>query len=770
MKMKFLLTLLLPVMVFGAEIFPAREKMAIVIPENPNYIEEFAAGELQYHLQLVFGYQPEIRKGAAGNGKAFYLMPCPEDKTPLRPEEARWRIMDDGRIFIYGENNPVRGDRNIYRDLMVRSRIGTLYAVYDFLNNVLQIRHIEPGEKGIVYRKMSAIPADKRANNWQSVLEFRELRNGLPTMNAICKANFPAELTVDPAAFAKVENELNLWKVRMRLGRRTIPVYGHAFLYWWKNYGKEHPEYFAMDEVGRRQPPESMRNGHQRIQLCMSNPAVVDQIVANWAVRKGPFINLCPNDSTLFCRCPECRKLGSKSDMMIYQANAVLAKAKKIRPDVRGTTYAYLDYIYGPKVQKVDPSMVIGFVSIFLNLPKMEQYYKEWQAMGNKSIFLRPNTFWVDIGVPLGYEKSAWEEFILGTKYNVIGVDVDSLQNDWSINGITPYILARAYTDPEKSFEYWEDEYCTAYGAAKEPVKAYFRFLRHNIWEKRVLSRVSVDKMYDNLSYYVIPRVKEIVTPEIYMEAGKLLAGIDRSKLSAAENRRLEALILENQHAVLQAQVLHAHPSKKLELNRKLLTFRIANRDKLNIFWPILLEKEELYDLTGMKAAEQFKDCSYAEELPVKWFFEVDPEDRGEKDKWYMYPYARISATWVPVPVNCAWETFSPAAGVPAGMAKAMQKYDGIGWYALRVKIDPSLKGKKVFLHFGAIDESGKIWVDGKLLHIRKFLHKDDWKKSFDVEITDQINWQKKYVDVVVKVEDKGGQGGMWKPVWLTGK
>ena len=75
-----------------------------------------------------------------------------------------------------------------------------------------------------------------------------------------------------------------------------------------------------------------------------------------------------------------------------------------------------------------------------------------------------------------------------------------------------------------------------------------------------------------------------------------------------------------------------------------------------------------------------------------------------------------------------------------------------------------------MFLHFGAIDESGKIWVDGKLLHIRKFLHQDDWKKSFDVEITDQINWQKKYVDVVVKVEDKGGQGGMWKPVWLTGK
>ena len=79
-------------------------------------------------------------------------------------------------------------------------------------------------------------------------------------------------------------------------------------------------------------------------------------------------------------------------------------------------------------------------------------------------------------------------------------------------------------------------------------------------------------------------------------------------------------------------------------------------------------------------------------------------------------------------------------------------------------------KGKKVFLHFGAIDESGKIWVNGKLAHIREHRYSNDWKTPFDVEITDMIDWQKKYVDVVVKVVDKAGQGGMWKTVWLTAK
>ena len=121
MKFQFiLLSLICAVVSLAQTIAPAAKKMPVIIPENPSFIQEFAANELQYHLQLVFGYQPEIKKGSITSEKAFYLFPAPSDKTPLKPEEARWLIADDGRIFLYGEDNPVRGDRNIYRDLMVR--------------------------------------------------------------------------------------------------------------------------------------------------------------------------------------------------------------------------------------------------------------------------------------------------------------------------------------------------------------------------------------------------------------------------------------------------------------------------------------------------------------------------------------------------------------------------------------------------------------------------------------------------------------------------
>jgi hypothetical protein len=768
MKIKILFSLLLwGTILIAKDIVPLEEKMPIVLPGNSSFIQEFAAKELQYHLQLVFGYKPEITKDNITNKKAFYLQKSPLDKKPLKIEEARWQITNDGRVFIYGEDNPVRTKRDFFYDLTKASRSGTLYATYDFINNCLGIKHLEPGANGIIYKKLTSLPQRIKFNSWQSTLEFRELRNGLPSFSSIKKAANPKELSLSKDEYDKVVENLKLWKVRQRLGRRSTPSYGHAFLYWYKRYGKIHPEFFAMNNLGERKVPSL---GPTRMQLCMSNEKVVDQIVSNWATTKNAFINLCPNDSTLFCLCSNCKKLGSKSDMMIYQANKVLAKAKKIRPDVRGTTYAYFDYIYGPKMQKVDPSMVIGFVSIFLNLPRMEQFYKEWQQAGNKSIFLRPNTFWVDVGFPLGYEKTAFQEFQLGRKYNVIGVDVDCLQNDWSINGIASYILARAYVNPEKSFEDLEDEYCSSFGPAKDEVKAYYQYIRKNLWESRVLSRVSLTMMYDNLSYYIIPRIKEIITPSLYIQAGKLLQKINKSKLSSTQLTRLKTLILSNKHAILQAEVLHAPLAKKLPLNKKLLAFRIANKDKLNILWHNLLAKEKKYDLTGMDAALKFKNCFYAKELPVKWYFEPDPLDLGEKEKWYNYSNSRIVATWEQVPVNSPWKNFSTTSGVPKRLVTFMQNYNGSAWYALRVAIPIALKGKKVYLHIGAIDETGKIYINGKLLHIRLHLNPNDWKSSFNVDITNQINWQKKYVDVVIKVMDKSGQGGMWKPAWLISK
>ena len=102
-----------------------------------------------------------------------------------------------------------------------------------------------------------------------------------------------------------------------------------------------------------------------------------------------------------------------------------------------------------------------------------------------------------------------------------------------------------------------------------------------------------------------------------------------------------------------------------------------------------------------------------------------------------------------------------------AGLTAAEIVCGGIGWYALRLSIPKKWQGKKVFLHFGAVDESAWIYLNGKFCGERVSKDPDDWKKSFSIRIDRNINWQQKYQSLVVKVRDIGGQGGIWQPVTL---
>ncbi|MBO5761894.1 MAG: DUF4838 domain-containing protein [Lentisphaeria bacterium] len=749
---------------------------AIILPVKADNIKKYAAEELQYHLKLVTGKTVPVKTKAGAEKTRFYIgKAAPSDKKKLLTEEARWQITPEGHIYLYGEDKFVNVNlKNKSKDPKVnfynsfsRSRTGTLYAVYDFLNNVLKIRHLEPGEKGIAYKKQAVLTLPVTGNSWRSSLEFRIMRPGIMSLYQIRKLDLPKEFLVTNEELAKWQEEVGKWSKRQRLGARSGIHYGHAFTKWWKYYGKKFPQYFAMDKAGVRNPATLGERG----QLCMTNAEVIERIYNNWKVRKSDCINLCPNDSTLFCLCPDCRKLGSKSDMMIYQMNAVLEKATRDRKDVRASTYAYLDYIHGPEKIKVHPNAVIGFVSIFLNLRKMEQYYKEWKDMGTKAIFLRPNTFWVDVGLPLGYEKEVYKEFQLGRKYNVIGTDVSSFTNVWASSGIVTYILARSYIEPERSFESLEEEYYSSFGeAAKDSVKKYFRYIRKNIWEKRVMNNVPLEKMYDNLSYYIVPRIKDIITEKDYIEAGKLLAKVDVKKLSPSERSRFEALKLENEHARLTVKAIHAKRNDKMKVNQALLQFRVKHKNDLNILWPNLFRIEKQCDLTGMKAAAEMKEYSYAESLPRMWYFEPDQKDVGVKEKYYSLPLKVLSAMWAKIPITSGWEGASVAQGVPQKLVDILKNYDGIGWYAIGVRVDKSLKGKEIFLRFGAVDETCIVYVNGKKAGEHPYIKPNGWKMPFAINITEFIDWKKSVQTVVVRVEDKQGQGGIWKEVYLTAK
>ena len=94
---------------------------------------------------------------------------------------------------------------------------------------------------------------------------------------------------------------------------------------------EEHPEYFAL--------VDGQRTASRGTQICFSNPEVVARAVklARAHFDNDPsqvMFSLSANDSTGFCKCPECKKLGENpGGQTLSFANAVASELRKTHPD-----------------------------------------------------------------------------------------------------------------------------------------------------------------------------------------------------------------------------------------------------------------------------------------------------------------------------------------------------------------------------------------------------------------------------------------------------
>ena len=90
--------------------------------------------------------------------------------------------------------------------------------------------------------------------------------------------------------------------------------------------------------------------------------------------------------------------------------------------------------------------------------------------------------------------------------------------------------------------------------------------------------------------------------------------------------------------------------------------------------------------------------------------------------------------------------------------------YDGLAWYRTRFKLPAGAEGKRLFLFFGAVDEGATVWLNGQLVGEHPFVKPSDWYSSFEMEISEQVRFDRPNV-LVVLVEDRSGLGGVWKKV-----
>ncbi len=363
-----------------ADIFLDPEKTIIrFVPEHRK-----AAAHLAEHLNLITGkkFKENPRTEESPDQFVIYVGKQPPDKnaSALLPGEGRWHFTQQAAYF-YG--NGTKGLRN---------------AVFDFLENELGVRW--PGGKEIAVRKRCPVTVQNLSGAWHPVLLLRQIR-------------------------AYQERRMNIWTARSVPVGITFPL-RTCVHYWWDRFGKIHPEYFALNK-GRRFPiaPDGSRKDDitissgpysRAIALCVSNDAVIKQIIKDWD-KKSDFINICENDApaSLSCHCEKCIEIDPKhsrnlnndmgADRYISFANKIVVEAKKLRTNVQVTMYAY-NASEQPSVNvKVAPEVMLGIVRGF---PSCQHHglREPLESGGNEEFFLQRTASYTARGFPLGTKNS----------------------------------------------------------------------------------------------------------------------------------------------------------------------------------------------------------------------------------------------------------------------------------------------------------------------------------------------------------------------------
>jgi hypothetical protein len=484
-------------------------RAVIVLPERPSPVAEGAAHVLRDHLRQMSGAELPIRT---------------EDQITGSPtSDQAWILVGEGKLAEkLGLSSKGLGPGGIL--LSAKGQVlalfgtdartpsdphGTRYAVTTFLEHRLGVRYLWPGELGKVVPHRETIVVADFEYRFTPPLAQRHIRSmayhdriqvGLDQLG-FTKADFERLRT--EAERTRVESPD--WFAWQRQGGTLNLRSGHAFPHLWAKYGKDHPEWFALQPDGSR---DQSRNP-DRARLCVSNPDLIAAIAQEKIeeLTRNPDllgVSLGPNDGgrTTFCTCPRCQALdcprgrkvllsdftsGSRrdfehvslTDRMVFFWNAIAERVAKVHPDRLLVVDAYSAYAAPPVERKLHPNLVVRFSPLGYHAEDYRQEsLRDWEGWSKaaKRIYFRPNLMLVGRrdGLPLLYVHKFGEDFRHLASHGMMGTDFDACCHHWATQGLNYYIVARLQWNPEQDVDALIDDYCRAgFGPAAPSVRRY---------------------------------------------------------------------------------------------------------------------------------------------------------------------------------------------------------------------------------------------------------------------------------------------------------
>ena len=570
-------------------------RVRIVEPAEAKGSTSLAVEELKCHLGKVC--QSEF----VGDAQMKFVFARPADGRDPAPYESIYRI-DGDTIYFWGDDSgPVMtwalGEKAHLQNLIHN---GTLFAVELFVETELGVRWIWPGDDGYVCtpRYKVRLPRYKEAS-YVTRFAKAELRVSSkigpgPSYTECLKyvPGLPAEiLTFDAEQARKKYLERLLWRCRMRLQNREHFQYGHAFTDWKSRFGKAHPEYLALVH-GERGNVNGADDSF--VHLCVSNEGTINQIISDWLAHgTNRYLNVCENDGTAYCECPECTKFDvnlpsdgkvlHRSDRYVQFWNRIAEKAIAIRPDVVLVGYLYNEYRLPPRKQRLahGEHMLLGVVPSLMD--DTTALFKGWSAMGAKNYFLRPNHHHYLGSIPRGLERYLYQNFREAIDCGAVGFDYDAPANRLVMD-IEYYVTGKMLQNPDMDFDQVCEEFYSGYGAAKAEVKEYFEAVRRDGEAARSAFLANDEKLDKSQISMPGPRAVQSYgrnESELKEKVAILERALEKyPELDEAARNRLETLLLVAKHAVVTFRFCSAAEHYETDMqtfwnrSRELLEFR----------------------------------------------------------------------------------------------------------------------------------------------------------------------------------------------------
>ncbi len=441
----------------------------LVVAADASPAERFAAEELRDHfarasgttLSIVTDVERKTEHIFVGSSSAFRSsdLAFPEDQ--FGPEDFRVLARDRNVAIVGG-----------------RPR-GTLYGVYDFLEQCLGVRFLTSD-----HTHVPPLDRDRRVAVERTFHPAFRMR-----------WSYYGEINRDPLFAAR--KRINTVPEEDRLGGRTGLQNVNHTLYAQipsQVWGREHPEYFALVD-GRRLAP--CEDDVYQTQPCFSHPEVrriVSDEVLKWidSHPEAENVSVVQNDNVQYCRCEGCAAIDVREEShmgaLLEFVNAIAEEVAKVHPRVKVGTLAYQFSRKPPKSLRPGPNVQVELCSIEccqlhsiddpscpLNVAFFDEL-RRWAALCPELLLWHYNTDFQAYLLPCPnlraipgsvrcFAQHRVQGLFMQAAGNAVGAELSELRN---------YLICGLLLDPAADGERLIDEFLVLhYGSAAPPLRRY---------------------------------------------------------------------------------------------------------------------------------------------------------------------------------------------------------------------------------------------------------------------------------------------------------